>query len=668
MKIAPSSTVKLYKNIAIYDDHMPFFKNEEKRDEYFQSHLVKTYVDCQYIRKTGQLQLEIDPVIADQCNYISFRNMEFENRKFFAKVFNWEYVNNSCVLVNFAIDYYLSYIFDAKFNNCTIEREQLTHDDYVKVKENPWRADIPEMRTEENIPVGIEYEKLYDHADLTVSKVTSDDVISMQLGELYNISMNSGNFIQYPYDIYAQSSSGEQTDYNKYYVIFKLSNINFKEWDKNDVTIFQDNLQYNNSSISFTVDDMFNSTMDNVNIPSAVVGCDLQDNKGSVQVILDLLTLYNCTSAINGMYQLPKAFLRGFFREGPFDTPTLNMNINNRGALTIPKLDVENPKLNRFPYRLLRVYDPSENIKEYHLEYFSSLVNGHNKVAFAFMTNVVGRPEAYFIPYRYIFKSGVIDDPADARWLLEYYNSHEKMIYNNFPDLPYTTDSYLAYLANQYSGAILSTTNRLSTMSSNVNQMAYNLIGEPLKAISDATFGSTTFDKKANNLTYHVDPDKLFNVYNLQNQLNLDQTKLALQNQYLAGSVNERFNHYDLVGDHRRAFATYDYHAGSSNGYFQYMNKNGSGLSFTVLLTELNKDVLQKYDDYFSLYGYSSHRYGIPHVIDHIQKDIPVHFANVKGEKIHYVKTVDCKVYNVPLQAANYIANLFNKGIQFFEV
>ena len=98
------------------------------------------------------------------------------------------------------------------------------------------------------------------------------------------------------------------------------------------------------------------------------------------------------------------------------------------------------------------------------------------------------------------------------------------------------------------------------------------------------------------------------------------------------------------------------------------MNKNGSGLSFTVLLTELNKDVLQKYDDYFSLYGYSSHRYGIPHVVDHIQKDIPVHFANVKGEKIHYVKTVDCKVYNVPLQAANYIANLFNKGIQFFEV
>ena len=96
------------------------------------------------------------------------------------------------------------------------------------MKENPWRADIPEMRTEENIPVGIEYEKLYDHADLTISKVTSDDVISMQLGDLYNISMNSGNFIQYPYDIYAQSSSGEQNDYNKYYVIFKLSNINFK--------------------------------------------------------------------------------------------------------------------------------------------------------------------------------------------------------------------------------------------------------------------------------------------------------------------------------------------------------------------------------------------------------------------------------------------------------
>ena len=497
MKIAPSSTVKLYKNIAIYDDHMPFFKNEEKRDEYFQSHLVKSYVDCQYIRKTGQLQLEIDPVIADQCNYISFRNMEFENRKFFAKVFNWEYVNNSCVLVNFAIDYYLSYIFDAKFNNCTIEREQLTHDDYVKVKENPWRADIPEMRTEENIPVGIEYEKLYDHADLTISKVTSDDVISMQLGELYNMTINSGNFIQYPYDIYAQSL-GEQTDYNKYYVIFKLSNINFNEWDANDVTTFQDNLQYNSSSISFTVDEIFNSTMDNVNIPSAVVGCDLLLNKHSVQVILDLLTLYNCTSAINGMYQLPKAFLRGFFREGPFDNPTLNMDINNRGALTIPKLDVENPKLNRFPFRLLRVYDPSENIKEYHLEYFSSLVNGHNKVAFAFVTNVVGRPEAYFIPYRYIFKSGVIDDPADARWLLEYYNSHEKMIYNNFPDLPYTTDSYLAYLANQYSGAILSTTDRVSTMSSNVNQMGYNLIGEPLKAISDATIGSTTFDKKAN--------------------------------------------------------------------------------------------------------------------------------------------------------------------------
>ena len=165
MLITPDSEVTLYEDIPITAGYQLVFSSRLKQKAYFASKKKVSRADCTYIKKTGRLRIEYKTNVVQKCNYISFKNSSFENVTFYARISNFEYVNNVTTDIYYAIDWWQTYMFDANYHACTIKREHLTESDYKKADANPWRHDIPELLTDEGLPCEKVSEKLYKMSD-----------------------------------------------------------------------------------------------------------------------------------------------------------------------------------------------------------------------------------------------------------------------------------------------------------------------------------------------------------------------------------------------------------------------------------------------------------------------------------------------------------------------
>ena len=113
----------------------------------------------------------------------------------------------------------------------------------------------------------------------------------------------------------------------------------------------------------------------------------------------------------------------------------------------------------------------------------------------------------------------------------------------------------------------------------------------------------------------------------------------------------------------------------------KYYPSNGVGTTnFTVvsfcdiiaLCVKLQPNILDVYDKYFTFYGYSSGRCGIPRLINYISgsndpDELP-HWGTISGNRqITYVKTMDMKVSYSMLNVASYIKAMFDNGVRMIK-
>lgn len=638
--IIPDSTVNLYADVPISAGHQLVFSSVSAQNTYFLNKRLVTKAGCSYIRKTGRLRIEFNAARVQQCNYMSFTNTSFENVTFYAHILDYEYVNNETTDVLYAIDYWQTYMFDAEFHACSILREHLTEVDYQKAVENPWRRDVPELLTDEGLPCDESLETIYTDGNLSAGIIT-------------------GNRFKVPSD---ESILGDPYS-NEKYVVFLLSQFDFGAWDSADGEEFVGCFQFfgslNRSSTWGDFKDMFTSVNQGFVRGTAMLGIRMDDSdfKTKFTTAVNKLTLYSTTASIVGIYVLPKWSLKGYFNvdlyTGYDSTEGFEEIMYN-----IPKLTGKDPKLNTHPFSYMRVKTPND-VKEYRYDLFKSLSDGTNSVEFKVTCNTNGIPVWSFAPKAYKNDGG--------------YNYYERVDFSNLPQAAFSSDAYLAYLSGQYANAIQTNTRSgMANLRAGGTSTLLNTISPITNAISAAVGGDYSNDwVKNGRMQYQLGMANAPTTFEMSSPMRVVSGAAGMidTNQrvdVLNEALSARGDGSSAVFDGtKRAFVNDEYHAGSQSGYLPYSYDT---LNFLIELVSLNEDILQKYSDYLTIYGYKSLRTGRPHICDYIANGSNTpHFTTFDDETFTYVQTENMHVTGLQANACAAIENLFNAGCRFLK-
>lgn len=615
--IIPDSTVNLYAEVPISGDHQLVFSSRSKQATYFLNKRVASKAGCSYLRKTGKLRIEWSTSRVMQSNYISFTNPSFENVTFYAKITDWEYVNNETTDIMYEIDWWQTYMFDFDAHACGIIREQLTEEDYQKAVANPWRRDIPELLTNETLPMSESLECIYTNGENQAGILTGN-----------RFKMSSG---------IPEISEGMQ----QLKIVMYLSAIeNFDNLEASQRAIFRAFLSkwetLNGQDFDYAtvnVNQIFSSTAENFIRSYAVLSMPIS-NSVAFSEALTLLTQLGVNGNIVGLYVLPNWMSAG----GSFDN-----------GFIVPKLNVKSPKLNTFPYRYLRIKSPQDT-KEYRLDLFKDLSeseDGEAWVRFRFVSNVCGLPIMAIMPVSYKTNGAG--------------NYFERIEYSNFPQVAYSTDAYLAYIAAQEQQALIKWSTPVGQATFDYEAMQR---GNPYLDMARNLVGSVS--------NMGMSSNGVSNIIGAAQNVMMNTQKANLENARVEQNVYENIgasmmgSGYSATHNNSKpAYISNEYHPGGNGGYLAY---EYNMLDFTCEIVELSPEVLEKYDTYFECYGYNSARYGLPHIIDYIKNGTNTpHFSTYNGDTFTYVQTENMHITGVQTVASRFIEEMFNRGVRFLK-
>lgn len=648
--IPESSKVTFYKDvdIDITQGLEVIFSSAENQAAYFNARIVTTAVsnaNFSYLRRSGRIKCGITAAEAVQCNYISFINPAFENRRFYAQITDHQYVNNQTTEIIYEIDYFQSYMFSVKYEYGMIEREHLSEADYQLSVANPWRRDVYMLNTGETLNVSEDLEEIY--------KIGSyPDIIG---GEGDDGTVGIAN---YPYD-----DSNLDTAIIIQLADFDRSGLDMTEFNNNFNVIINSRgliAKYSSDFPGRPEQTTFAPVpigrgyglyeIDARVMASGTVDTDASEKLAAA---LEWLTYNGFDSQVIGIFQIPyAAFASYLFNSGTNSSYTVYVYSRN--------YDVHNKKLLRFPYQYLRVYNNSGDRAEYKFELFGNQqAGGRTFASFQYQGLIDNAPQISLIPINYK-RNG--------------FNIDERMDFQKIPQVGYTTDAYLAFLASKYTENIgertMSLKEGLQGTFENYNADAAEITANMRSSLSV----SAGLEHLVHNLAAIIGGG--VSVANAGNNGGfLGNTRKEANAWANGGNVADSVQ----FSPAERAYAADAYHAGGANetiGYFLRWDTGESEISdrfapgtFTLCRVKLRDDVLQVFDDYFSGYGYASGRAGKPYACSYMEGDTEnaPHFAPYMGKNVTYVKTSGMHVTHTLRVVSQAIEQMFNSGIQFLK-
>ena len=655
--ITPSSAVTLYKGINITAGENIIFKSVANQRAYFAKHVVSSVNDCTYVRKTGRLRLEFPTATVAQCNYISFTNGAFENRTFYARIIDYEYINNVTTEIRYGIDYFQSFMFDVEYENCLIQREHLSETDFQKAEANPWNQSIYEFQTAEDLPSTKEIEKIYT----------------------YNAD-NTGDVMTYP--------KLEDTDQG---VLMQVAS-----FDSSLEADFLELLGPMGEVItpSATYQGAYSALFKNKLLPRPYYSILLTgDNRlANMQSVIDWLTQQGLEVEIIGIYAIPvRAWSMWIYDQeehyGGF-TGTIDSSYVSKYT---------NKKLCTSPYYYLRVNNNNGSTKEYKYEKFADIVNGGKQFTMSFISMLEGVPKTAMAPMRYMYGGGGSNIRDDI-------NIDERIEKDAFPQIGYSSDAFLSYVSNQYNNTITSASNADITGYTVANKLGgsqwaafptylsgtaslFNTLSGAGPSMA-SNFGSKNVMGTAPHLTGTVmGTTPTANVMGIASTLastaselvntGISTVKGAMDAEENYTKMEEANNRRDMTkgdivngvyGKAKDAYVADTYHPGNNNGILNYYAGLGDISTFIITRVQLRPEILEQYDKYFSFYGYTSNRYGVPRVCNYIKGsgDQP-HFDTTTDKHFTYLKCGNMSVISPMQVVSDYIESLFNNGCRFFK-
>lgn len=138
--IVPNTDIVLCRDVPLDSsyDHTVDFADANAQWAYFYSKRYKVIPVNSYQRvMNGRLRIECTMEDAIQCNYLYFRNNNFEDKFFYAFITGWHYINNITTEISYEIDVFQTFWNDVRLLNVFVERE---HDN----TDTMWANTIPE--------------------------------------------------------------------------------------------------------------------------------------------------------------------------------------------------------------------------------------------------------------------------------------------------------------------------------------------------------------------------------------------------------------------------------------------------------------------------------------------------------------------------------------------
>lgn len=610
------STVTLHRNVDIeFTEGLEIvFQNRAAQQAYFASHAAKTISNCSYIRRTGQIKLQVTMEEALSCNFMSWRNPNYENITFYARISNPEMVNNKTTAFSYQIDWFQTFMFDVKFRDCLIKREHLKASDTAAISVNHnkiYDKSIPELMTDEPVATGKELEAVY--------------------GFVIDNSVPSGSSSAMGPD----GKPGTAAPSNICTMVI-VADFDTSETDPSGLVsafdeVYSDTLPGAKTYVNYAKI---------VRPYSVCVASTAEQLKNG----LAWLTLNGLDNNILGAYAVPKNVIDEYFSSNA-DIGQVICAEPNSGYME---------KLDMSPFSYVRVTTAS-NTKEYKFE------ESGGEITLELYAILDGVPKISMMPQHYRYSG------ADTRGI----DISDRLDCTPFPQVPYSTDAYLAHLATVYSNAIGSNTRSTEQMIaaqqlqsttgtiSRVLKDAFGVVGGGYGALA---IGSGPGDIAMGMAQYQQQQDKLDAIAGMEG------VRAA------SGEQAEAVANGDIVssvfGASKPAYVADEYHPGASMGFEEYFLGRWKGPgSFLVTSVRPCDSIMKMYDKYFRRYGYASNRVGVPRVCSYFsasgdQADGEPTFI----DNATYVQTEGCKA-STPLAIGDqFISNLFNAGCRFLRV
>lgn len=726
MKIVPNSTITLYKDVDIGPGLMPCWSSAANRTSYFNGKKLKrgsldiSTCTCTVVKhKTGILRIEISPVTNPgssptgaeiaSCNMLSFINPSFDNKVIYARIMDYDYVNNECVEITYMIDYFITWCFDVDYLDMYISRQHLSKADWNKAEANPYDPDILQFRTPENLPYSQELEKpCYNILNWTYDGTTSAKT------DGYNATGYDGRRLMhtsrnrvpsgYPESNAVRSNLMGLLDY--WGILMYITPIDWDSIGTEAKTEWEDLIR------GYYVWDPDRETSWTGTFPDASTAGDIpwlwtgatpasmiialrprisQGSQVSVNTykafldILNFLTGLGLDGQINAMYLIPYYVEDSIYCEDNgwstineyyqalIDSDVVKEKTSEAHDM---QTSVTNKKLLNFPYSYLRV-SCEDGTKEFKYENFNEVQLGGSDCKFKLVVSLMGIPRLVLIPYKYnkkcndIASSTTPYNTADEE--LSNFNLDEAIVLATFPQVEFSTDGYLTFLASEYSAIRAGQSSDLelqlqlqqekladSSMFTAGGMLAS--LSNPLSAGGTLMGGTAQLEENKRQLR------SLENTYARQREA---QDYYSQPEKFAEVAAGENvFSRFDNT---RPAHANHIFHAGASLPSLNTLKGIGN-FDFTSVHVQLRPDVLAQYDKFFDLFGYNTGgKCDTPYVVNFIKgvadttanADKLPHWATVNNKQVTYLKTDDAKVEHAMAPVANAITDMFNSGVRF---
>lgn len=446
-------------------------------------------------------------------------------------------------------------------------------------------------------------------------------------------------------------------------------------------------------------------------------GCDLLyiRSAGAWQELATFFSKYHAVSQIVGLFGVPADIInmghcgRNVNKIGDIGEDGFSTNVSSaRTSLTTDgkQKAVRNKKLYTSPFSYYRVIAPNGQVKEYAYEKFADIADTSvtpmdTTITFRLIADICDEnPKLYFIPYQY-GNQAVLGATAKSNLNSHYtptggmgmgdalenslsFNMDEAICVGGFPEIGFNTDGYLTFLGNQYAQYMSERSstqiqslynanwnyNDANALTNNVNNMLGSVIGGISTGAQKGGAGGAIAGGAEGLLTGGLNMIQGSQAFENNKALVKNMTEAytselgAWRNGDLLSSDDPYVQRFNTA---KGAYANSVY-TGGTGGVIRYLR--GMGIfDFIGIHVQLRPEIIDYYDKWFDLYGYSSGRCGIPHVIDFVKGEtgttkVP-HWATVNGANSTYIKTHDAKVEHAMLPVGRAIADMLNKGIRF---
>lgn len=131
MYIAPNTTIYILKNIPLGKDYenTVYYPDAASQAAAFMNYRKFTLNDYSYQRaQLGTLRVELKYEQLYDCNYLMFKNTNFENKWFYAFITGVSYINNDVSEIYYEMDVMQTWCYDYTFLDSFVERRHATYD------------------------------------------------------------------------------------------------------------------------------------------------------------------------------------------------------------------------------------------------------------------------------------------------------------------------------------------------------------------------------------------------------------------------------------------------------------------------------------------------------------------------------------------------------------